>query len=538
MRNMKKAPTFLALMLVIASIVKAQSCQPFTLELNTQQISHPVFDLNEIKVCLGDTLILAASADFPNNNLGYEQTLSNTNFIWSFEFMEPDTGIVLFKKFEETGIRNFNLRGVDVNGCLSSNQINGKIFISGNPIVQVPTLMYAPVNSVIVLNASEDQNSTLVFEPIEISIPPVASDYINTDTVFLPDGNGTCYNDDLTILGFQNNQILSHVQQIKSIYINMEHTYLEDVSIRVTCPSGKTAVLKTYNGTLPAISPGGVVANACSSYGGGINLGCPIDAPSHNLCYLEPGVGYDYEFRPGATGCFGLGGLTIESSFTDPCGTNWVSPSLRPSVENSYTTTPTVPVYYGSYQDLSVFVGCPLNGNWRITVCDHIAYDNGYIFKWGIQFDESLQTNPTSYYIAVDSVSWSGNNLSTLDPFSASVFHTSAGIYNYTASVYDRFGCQYDTCFSIQTTVSVEDYGQISKVKVFPNPTQGVVHIYSEESEIEQFQLYSVNGKLLYEQKVGLLEMDLDLSNFPSGVYLCTILSLNGTKNEIKIIKK
>lgn len=536
MRNLKKSVTFLGIMLFIASIGSAQSCQPFTIQLNSQVVSHPVFQFNEMKVCLEDTLILGAIASFPNNNQGYEQTQSNTSFIWSFEYMSPDTGVVIYKRFESAAVKNFNLRAVDVNGCYSTNQIYGKILISGNPIVEAPTVINAPVNAVIILNASEDQNATLVFQPVEIPIPPVPVNYFNNDTVFLPDGNGICYNDDLTILGFPNDHNLLGVQQIKSISINMEHTYLEDLSIRVTCPSGKTAVLKAHASGIPT---GGTVANSCSSYGGGLNVGCPVDAPSHNLCYLEPGVGFDYEFRPGATGCFGTGGLTVESTFTDPCGTSWTLPSLRPSIPNSYTTTPSVPVYYGSYQDLSILVGCPLNGNWRITVCDHFSYDNGYVFKWGIQFDESLQTNPNPYVVGVDSVVWNGPNLTTIDPFSASVFHTNGGIFNYIASVYDHFGCPYDASFSINTTVGMEDFtNEYSMIQIYPNPTNGLIHISSENETIKMVQLYSMNGTLLMEQNPGLLLTTIDLTNYQSGVYICKTTSNTGEIKQVKVIKR
>lgn len=536
---MKKLATILALLLFIIGIGKAQNCQPFTILLGSQMASHPILTDNEIKLCLGDSLILIGIADFQNNNVYYQQTQSNTKFIWKFDLMEDDTMNVVHKLFEQPVIKNFNLRAIDVNGCISTNQINGRVLNSGNPIISYDSVYYAPVNISLLLNASESNNATLIFQPVEIPLPPVPVNYYNTDTVFLPDGTGTCYNDDITILNFSNQQILSSIQQLKGIVLNIEHTYLEDLSIRVTCPSGQTAVLKSYSGNVPPMLPGGTVATSCSSYGGGINLGCPVDAPSNNLCYLAPGVGFDYEFKPGATACFGLGGSSVESSFTDSCGTNWTLPSLIPSANNSHINTPITPVYYGSYQNLSALVGCPLNGNWRITICDHIAYDNGFIFKWGIKFDESLESNPNPYVIGVDSVAWSGPNLTTIDPFSATVFHTSAGIFNYTASVFDHFGCQYDAPFSINTTMGIEDHSdENSEIQLYPNPTNGLIHILSENESIQKIQVFSLSGKLLLEQSLDALSFDLDLANYQSGVYFCKVITTNDAIKHIKVMKK
>lgn len=536
---MKKNALLFVMLLSISTLVKAQSCQQFTIQLDSQLVSHPILEFNEFKICEGDTLILSAIADFPNNNLYYLQTQSNTKFIWNFESMDPDTAITVNKHFDQPIIKNFTLSAVDVNGCNSTNQIYGKMISSGNPVLTIDSNIIAPVNTTIFLNATIYENSTLLFQPITISKPPIPIEYLNEDTVFLPDGNGICYNDDITILNFANNQTLTSLYQLKSIVLNMEHSYLEDISIRITCPSGKVAILKTYQSNMPSMPPGGTILNSCSSLGGSLNLGCPIDAPSTNLCYNSPGIGFDYEFRPGSTGCFGSAGGIVESSFIDQCGTPWTAPSLMPSTPNIYTSIITIPSYYGSYQNLSSLIGCPLNGNWRITICDHISYDNGFVFRWGINFDESLQSNPNPYVIGVDSVTWSGPNLTTIDPFSASVFHNSAGLYNYSATVHDQFGCQYVAPFTINTTVSVENLSEEpSSIKVYPNPTNGVVSITNDLDPIKLIQVYTINGVLLFEKYANDFNQTLDLSLYQSGVYICKVTASNGEIKQVKMIKK
>jgi subtilisin-like proprotein convertase family protein len=536
---MKKLSLFFAFMLSILAIVKAQSCQNFTIQLDSQIVSHPILELNEFKICEGDTLIIGAIADFPNNNEGYVQTQSNTKFIWQFESMSIDTAIIVHKPFDQPVIKNFILRAVDVNGCNSSNQIYGKILASGNPIIEIESNIIVPVNTTVLLNASQNDNSTLLFQPIEIPRPPVPIVYLNEDTVFLPDGNNICYNDEISIMNFSNNQVLINPFQIKSIVLNMEHSYLEDLSIRITCPSGKVAILKSYSSSFPAMSPGGVVANACSSMGGSTNLGCAIDAPSYNLCYLSPGIGFDYEFRPGSTGCFGTGGSTVECNFIDQCGTNWSFPTLTPSIPNIYTNIPTPPVYYGSFQNLSALIGCPLNGNWKITVCDHLAVDNGYIFHWGINFDESLQANPIPYIIGVDSVTWTGSNLTPIDLFSASVYQTNPGLYNYSVSVHDKFGCNYDTTLTINTTVSVENFSnEQSPIKFYPNPATYFINGSTSNTDWNNstIELIDQNGKLLQTVSMTDSSIQIDLSNYAVGQYYIKSTNKNNNSHTVKIV--
>ena len=43
-----------------------------------------------------------------------------------------------------------------------------------------------------------------------------------------------------------------------------------------------------------------------------------------------------------------------------------------------------------SVQPFSNLNGCPLNGTWEIEICDIFSIDDGYLFDWGISFDDFL----------------------------------------------------------------------------------------------------------------------------------------------------
>jgi hypothetical protein len=100
--------------------------------------------------------------------------------------------------------------------------------------------------------------------------------------------------------------------------------------------------------------------------------------------------------------------------------------------------------------DFNQFAGCPINGNWTISVQDNQGIDDGYIFQWGIYFNASLYPESEGYQNYVVTEGWatdptiiSGQNdtLIVIQP-------DTAGITNYTYSITDNFGCNYDTTVS------------------------------------------------------------------------------------------
>lgn len=59
-------------------------------------------------------------------------------------------------------------------------------------------------------------------------------------------------------------------------------------------------------------------------------------------------------------------------------------------------------------------------------------------------------------------------------------------------------------------------------MKVYPNPTKGVVRFEMEQSEwqLDQYRLFDIKGTQIMEGVCGSNNFDLDLSGQPSGVYL------------------
>lgn len=58
---------------------------------------------------------------------------------------------------------------------------------------------------------------------------------------------------------------------------------------------------------------------------------------------------------------------------------------------------------------------------------------------------------------------------------------------------------------------------------LFPNPTGGIVRVYSGDLEIQNYQLFNAMGQLISEEQVLSSQFDLDLSTYSKGVYVVNI---------------
>ncbi|MBQ1652554.1 MAG: hypothetical protein II060_02105, partial [Bacteroidales bacterium] len=69
---------------------------------------------------------------------------------------------------------------------------------------------------------------------------------------------------------------------------------------------------------------------------------------------------------------------------------------------------------YQPYQNFGSLIGCPLNGEWTISVCDSWSADNGYVFDWEIALSEDLLPSNWDYTVELESVSNDCGSISTV----------------------------------------------------------------------------------------------------------------------------
>ena len=62
-------------------------------------------------------------------------------------------------------------------------------------------------------------------------------------------------------------------------------------------------------------------------------------------------------------------------------------------------------------------------------------------------------------------------------------------------------------------------------IKVYPNPTSGLLNLEMEEPALYTLELTSLSGQRVYSSKIAGSSFRLDLSSFREGIYFLTIRS-------------
>lgn len=229
----------------------------------------------------------------------------------------------------------------------------------------------------------------------------------HSEQIFLPDGvecDGSCsYRSPVTFTDFDDSLTISSAQDIKYVRLNMEHSYIGDIYINITCPNGQKADIMRFAGTgssacgnvIPQSSRNWLSGNNISesSYFGiandNENSSHPCEASAQGN---EPGIGWNY--------CWSN---NTNSGYQYASGDGIVYRSGH--AHNGRVDSSNVAAhknYYHPDESFSHLVGCPLNGTWFIEVVDGYSIDNGYIFEWELSLDADLLPNdcpPKSYAV-------------------------------------------------------------------------------------------------------------------------------------------
>ncbi|MBP3763951.1 MAG: gliding motility-associated C-terminal domain-containing protein [Bacteroidales bacterium] len=307
---------------------------------------------------------------------------------------------------------------------------------------------------------------------------------------------------------------VTSAKDICSICINMEHSFMGDIYITIVCPTGNEAVLKWGNPSsctpagLPSSAPT-TDASGAHLYGGehgsGTFLGFPIDGfngwydNTSNKCdsLTNPfGIGYDYCFsrdtnytlitgqnakavwtanntNPQGQFYLGSGGYTVSVTETvPPMPAHFARGGQTPGTGTQNTKHPSDHEnkldYYMPWASFSELVGCPLNGLWKIRVYDTWGSDNGWIFNWSLDICNVSVDGDCKYEVGIDSLVWAPKNDPQYYDYDLGRFRglqvnqtspvisyistpDTAGTFPIDVTVYDEFGCVWDTVTSITT---------------------------------------------------------------------------------------
>jgi len=411
-----------------ASLVCIPVCQQVLAAVDPV-VFHPLpDDSGYVNICHGDSITFAALGSgpgvFPQNNMQYSQSASTSLFIWNFGDGTIDTGQVIHHYYPNIHGYDVSLTVIDVHGCTNTNFFPLRVRISGNPI--------GAINALPNICSKQDTIQITVGYNVNdvIQVVPVVSNQSTSQsfdsTMLIPDGpicGVQCYNTDVTFTCFTPGQTITSPSDILSICVNMEHSFGGDLGFTIFCPNGQNVAIA------PNLHSGGM--------GLGISLdGAPYDGSGTQACdpaYNTPGTGWPY--------CWSEIYSQVGTYNSQCNGTNNPIDSVNQINHTGYFT-PNNP--------LSGLIGCPLNGTWNIQICDDWASDNGFIFNWTLNLDPSLLTTTGwSYNVPIDSIGWSGSYIIGTTDSSIFVHPAIGGTYSYTMTIFDAYGCSYDTTLSI-----------------------------------------------------------------------------------------
>ncbi len=370
-------------------------------------------------ICQGEAVTFDASASFAVPG----QTV--TQYAWYFDdgSVDSTTGPVISHAFQEPGEYVVQIVITDDNDCDNTNLIDQAVWVSTTPEFNLVDTSICLGNELTLHG-----NAT----------PTTWTALPNTDfgqAIPLPDNLGVPFTTDITYTIFEPGALLTNIDQLESICVDMEHTFIGDLVIQIQCPNGTLVSLHEQNS-------------------GGTFVGDANDADDIDPI---PGTCWNYCWSPEATN-----GTWAE---------NEAAGNTVPTSQGAALPSGT----YESVQPLGNLLGCPLNGTWTFQIIDNWGADNGFICSWGMTFDPALYPDLTTYtpvlgLSTTDSSFWSGQGvvLNDNDATLATVTPTEPGSSTYVFTVTDNFGCTYSDSLVVSAS------GPLAQYQVVPPSPQGV----------------------------------------------------------------
>jgi len=378
---------------------------------------------DSIALCIGEEVTFDGSASTAADGFNIAE------YSWNFidGTIDNTTGPVITHAFDAPGYYDVQLTLTDDNPdneCQNLNVVPLKVFVSN-----YPTYYDFPENTTICLG---DELDLIGITPG----PDGFGQYDSTWTGFpgsntiddgcLPDTLlGISQSIPITYTEFDPSATIESVDDIVSICLNMEHSFMGDLIVQLSCPDGTTINLQEQEG-------------------GGTQIGEPD--PIDNVDCVEGtgiGVGYDY-------------------CWDDDAGETWLEwVNANNPADNTLAS--------GTYQPadpLSDLIGCPLQGTWQITVIDNWAADDGTIFEFGVTFAPEFYPDIIEFTNTIgedaDSSFWDLSDPyiidNTPDLNQITIAPDALGSYDYNYQVVNNFGCEFDST----VTVNVIDGPEIT----------------------------------------------------------------------------
>ena len=405
-------------------------CQQIIANINPTLSTPPLVSESNVlysNLCPNQTFSIKGYGAYPENDLTYSQSDNTSTFTWTYNDTATYSGIGLSTftpTFPILQASEIKLTISDVRNCQSTNLVNVKVRPSSNPIAGSPTFFTTCIGDSLRVNAGTSPQSNIVLFPVGSS---PHSSFSNNTTFLIPHGPicneiDSCLSVSLSVNSSSPNQTIESPDDIQSLVLKMEHSYMGDLEIKIICPNLQYSTIHAQPN------------------GGGLLLGIPLDdSGSCTPNLLIAGQGWNYAWSETTN-------LGYSYHGTPP---NYLHQGQQQtSCDSSNLSNKTN--FYKPMQSFSSLIGCPINGIWTIQICDNYDVDDGYLFNWSLNLNPNLFASSNwSYTIPIDEVIWSGSNITTTSDTSALIIPTAEGTYTYSYSVVDSYGCSYDSTFYI-----------------------------------------------------------------------------------------
>ena len=356
-------------------------------------------------------------------------------------------------------IGSYQVTITDVHGCTASASHKISPIEDFIQLISFPDMCAG--NSYTIVSSHESGS--------EIVLSQNQSTLSSSDTAFLPDGipcepHGCSYRSTLTFTDFSDNARVASVEDIYYVKINLEHSYIGDIYINITCPNGQKADVLRKGASVENTDCVSSIPESAKDWSEGANstyadfgqanpnrdTQYPCD---RNVSLNAPGTGWNYCWSNNTTQGY---------VYAADGGFVYRSANIHSSIVDSSDVAAGAQFYHPdeSFQSL---VGCPLNGDWYIEVVDGYSIDNGYIFGWELALTEELLSSNAFHVsqIVPDDI-WTtvvSDSSFTISPPATLQQDTTL---QYSLHFYDSGGCSFDTIVPVhvyaQHDVEVWEY--------------------------------------------------------------------------------
>ncbi len=367
-----------------------------------------------LELCEGETLKLSATNVYLQNNLYYTQSDATTKFSWIVNNKFYVGQNIQIPELPDGGYA-VSLMTEDIIGCINNQSTATKVKINSEPefIVSLIPQNICP-GTEIKLTAVLGANTTKNVQTLPKTAFFPASDIL-TDTIPLPDGNGEKIKSFIYVNRFNPNEIIDEIEDLQSICLNIEHSFLKDLDISLICPNGQKLTLQDQNPSA-----------------GSVFLGIPFEN-DELLPEPIPGTGWDYCWTSTST----------NGTWTDYIIKN--GPSTLPSDD------------YNPFQAFDQLLGCPLNGVWTLVISDLWKNDNGFLFDWSVNFNPTLYPPVESFTSNFSVGKWLPNTqIGSTNIWNIDMLPAISGNTTPVWEVQSTAGCKYQQAVSFNTLSALD----------------------------------------------------------------------------------